>query len=990
MQSIINLFKDNDKEPNIEDKKIEDNLDYIQTTSLKQGNEFINYQNKIQTNLEKNNEEQVINENFDTMNSNSNLAKKSYDILNKTKISIQNQKTINNLQREYNKTLVEYQLLLSKLSNSTSDYINRVNPNNKYLNKNIKFTTGELAYVTNQGVVKKLPQNMNTDQKNFYDNMSGCPKLANFISVNIPWKTEYDVPGTKISTVPVLISGTPYTFNQSCGNEGSSIYVDNILNDKTSTYLGCYQDNQDARTMTFIGGEPKIININLVNGNFSQPSIPNNSFKYITSPSTVPGWNFNGAILVNNSDAWGFKKPYPYGNQCAVLQKTQSISQSVYLPVGNYVISFSAIGRNCCDGSGLGNPLNIQINYSTYFKKITTIIPPVDKWQNYLFQFTIEQTPNNAITFAGTWTSGDRSTAIQNVKIVNSGSNVVDGSYTYETCKQSAIDSGFKYFALQAANPLNGKGYCAVSNDLITPTSKGISMVVSGAIPLWSSNTTNKGAMSAGLANNGSLSVYDAAGAAIFQTPNNIKLPTNFVGCYADKEKRAMSQWVTGNYTFEQCQQQAKNNNKQYFGLQFPVNPPYAQCFLSNSLSETTQYGLAKNCQNINGTQYGMSWSNAVYNNTPNINYFLVLQDDGNMVIYRGSGPNDNQGLIWSTNTTGKKQKPDPKYTADKGKYGKNWVGIGATLAVGDFIGSNDGSTYLIMQSDGNLVLYTSTTDINCKKMNDGNMGGGINANALNKLNQVGDPSLIGKVAYVNQDSVLFNYNPNNISLSDLYIEMKGFNSAGNDIPSSSFGNATLNGCKVACNSNKQCYGFVFDKQNNVCYPKNKSMYPNSSKTPNPQTDLYMRKPMLVNTPIGISGQLSNVDTIKYKNYKTSNKIISGDFGLRNATSLEKQQVDNLKTRLDLITKQISDLSGTLHTNDLSVTGQSLTDTSSLFGLISNTNNNINLINSFNTNMDNILKDSDIALLYENYNYLFWSILATGTVIVSLNIMNKS
>lgn len=989
MQSIIDLFKDKDSEkPDKIISNIIDNSDNIQTTSLKQGSEFMNYQYKIQTNLEKN-EENIITENFDTINSSSNLAKNSNDILNKTKISLQNQKTINDLQRQYNKTLVEYQLLLSKLSNSTSDYINRINPNNKYLNKNIKFTSGEMAYVTNQGIVKKLPQNMNADQQNFYNNSSGCPKLTNFISVNIPWKTDYDIPGTKIPTKPILLSGTPYAFNQSCGNEGSSIYVDQILNDKTSTYLGCYQDNQESRTMSFIGGEPKTININFVNGNFSQPSLSNNTFKYITSSSEVPGWNFNGAALVNNSDAWAFKKPYPYGNQCVVLQKTQSISQSAYLPLGNYIVTFSAIGRNCCDGSGLGNPIDVQINYSTYFKKITTVIPPVDKWQNYSFQFTIEQTPSNALTFAGTWSASDRSTAIQNIKIVNNGSNLVNGNYTYQTCKQSAIDSGYRYFALQSANPLTGKGYCAVSNDLIAPTSKGISMVVSGTIPLWSSNTVNKGAISAGLANNGSLSLYTSTGAVIFQTPNNIKVVPNYMGCYGDSGNRAMPQYV-GDMTYDQCFQQAKTKNQKYFGLQYAINPPVAQCFLSNDIGSTTKYGLAGNCRNVNGTQYGMAWSNAVYNTSPDVNCFLILQDDGNMVIYRGSGPNDNQGVIWSSNTAGKKQKPDPKYTANKGKYGKNWVGIGATLAVGDFIGSNDGSTYLIMQNDGNLVLYTSTTDINCKKMNDGNMGGGINANALNKLNQVGDPSLIGKVAYVDQDSVLYNYSPNNIALSDLYIEMKDFDSAGNDIPSSSFGNATLNGCKTACNSNKQCYGFVFDKQNKVCYPKNKSMYPNSSKNSNPQTDLYMRKPMLINTPIGISGELSNVDSVKFKNYKKTDKIISGQFGLRNATALEKQQVENLKTRLDLISKQITDLSGTLHTNDLSVTGQSLTDTNSLFGLVNNTKKNIDSINIFNTNMDNILKDSDIALLYENYNYLFWSILATGTVIVSLNVMNKS
>ena len=36
-----------------------------------------------------------------------------------------------------------------------------------------------------------------------------------------------------------------------------------------------------------------------------------------------------------------------------------------------------------------------------------------------------------------------------------------------------------------------------------------------------------------------------------------------------------------------------------------------------------------------------------------------------------------------------------------------------------------------------------------------------------------------------------------------------------------------------------------------------------------------------------------------------------------------------------------------------------------------------------------LLDDSDIAVLQKNYDYLFWSILATGTVVVAMNIVKK-
>jgi hypothetical protein len=40
-------------------------------------------------------------------------------------------------------------------------------------------------------------------------------------------------------------------------------------------------------------------------------------------------------------------------------------------------------------------------------------------------------------------------------------------------------------------------------------------------------------------------------------------------------------------------------------------------------------------------------------------------------------------------------------------------------------------------------------------------------------------------------------------------------------------------------------------------------------------------------------------------------------------------------------------------------------------------------------NISNIVKESDIKVLQENYGYMFWSILAIATVIVTMNIMRK-
>jgi hypothetical protein len=230
MQSIINLFQDSDNSNvKFEKDKVFDNSDdsdkFILSHSLNQGNKFKNYQNKIQNNLEKS-DSLLIKEYFDNMSTSNDLTKESYNILEKTKITQQNKNMVDDLINQYNDTLIEFQTLTAKLSGSTTDYINRVNPNNMYLNKNIKFTTGELAHVTNQGIVKLLPQKMTTEEQNFFDNESGCPKITNFISLDIPWKTEYNTAGTKIPTKPSLVMGTPMTFKESCCYEGKNVYVD--------------------------------------------------------------------------------------------------------------------------------------------------------------------------------------------------------------------------------------------------------------------------------------------------------------------------------------------------------------------------------------------------------------------------------------------------------------------------------------------------------------------------------------------------------------------------------------------------------------------------------------------------------------------------------------------------------------------------------------------------------------------------------------------
>jgi hypothetical protein len=247
---------------------------------------------------------------------------------------------------------------------------------------------------------------------------------------------------------------------QSCGNEGQNIYVSKIVDQATAKYIGCYADNNPSKTMTYIGDDPttKKSKISIQNGNFSQPQIGKNSYKIISSSTEVPGWIFNGYLL-NNSTAYGYPMPYPNGNQCAAIQKRQTISQTLFLETGfQYTLSFFACGRKGSES----NEIFIEL-YTTDNKLVSTIYnfqPPVNNWVNYSVTFTVQNSQNYQLFFRGT-SRADRTTAIQNISLSGDAS-VGNGSYTYDMCKTEAIENGYKFFALQNINTVTNKVYCAV------------------------------------------------------------------------------------------------------------------------------------------------------------------------------------------------------------------------------------------------------------------------------------------------------------------------------------------------------------------------------------------------------------------------------------------------------------------------------------------------------------------------------------------------
>lgn len=986
MISISNMF------PSKESKEIVNKKDIIgPSPSLNQGKKFKKYQNKIEKNLEQNAILLSGKEGFSDMTNNSNsLTAKSNTIINNNNFSSQ-QQTIDNLRQEYKHALKEYQVLTTKISRDITGYVDRVNPNNPYLNKTIRFTTGHICYVTNQGVVKYIPSTEIWNSVNI-------PK--NYVDIGIPWQNKYSTPGTTIRTNPPLVSGTFMKMGQSIGAEGTNVFVNELLpSNLTPSYKGCYAANSNNDNMTFLGGSPPPLNMATIeNGTFSQPALANNTFKYIRSSSQVPGWYFGGPALINNSSAWGYPMPYPGGNQCVSIQGLTNINTILNLNTGvNYTVTFSGCSRNCCNKPNVGNPINIQLytNLNAFISTIASITPPINSWTNYTYTFTVPTTETYKLKFAGTNSQGDQSTAIANVSL-NSVASSSDGNYKFDDCKQAAITNGYRYFGLQNVNLSTGNGYCAVSNSEPAVTQFGTSTIVSKLITLWSSNTADQTGNTATLDGVGSIQLLDSGGTIIFSTPVPDSVQSSadpYIGCYSYGTKNIPQ--IAKNYTYtpNECMDVAVDQGALYVGYGGGArDDKIKRCFAFSTLEEAKMDGVSKNCKNPNGGNRAASIYATSNANSTGSSY-LILQDDGNMCIYSGTGPNDNQGLIWQSETNGKQQQPNPNVVATKGKFGKNWMASGSSLAAGDFVGSTDGSISLVMQSDGNLVLYTYQMDTNCQKMSDGNMGGGLGANAAYDMGVTAITGNMGKLGFVDSDSNLYTYPSTNQVYTDSYRKIEGIETAGNDIPGAAFGGATVDSCQQACNSNPDCAGFDMPFNGTFCYPKTNAMFPfGGPSNINPTTNLYVRGRQPSSLPLGVGQNTNNIDTIMYKNYINKGDVGS-QYGLANATTTEKQQLEQLQSRMNLLTSQINDLTGKFQSGSNMAEQQSYDNNKGIYdyaNVINTTNKKIiGVAGQTSGNIQNILKDSDIVVLQKNYDYLFWSILATGTVLLAMNVAKK-
>ena len=250
------------------------------------------------------------------------------------------------------------------------------------------------------------------------------------------------------------------------------------------------------------------------------------------------------------------------------------------------------------------------------------------------------------------------------------------------------------------------------------------------------------------------------------------------------------------------------------------------------------------------------------------------------------------------------------------------------------------------------------------------------------------------KIGYIDSNGLLSEYDESMIKMTDQYKIKKNTDSTGNDFGGMPMENSNVEQCKEACSTNETCGGFVFDNTNNNCWLKNKNIY-SGSRDSYDGLDLYLRIPRIEND-ISCSKQITEIDTAAWSNYKKSDRNMTKDTicGLAKVTDSSMVVKDDLKTQIADIAKEIID--------KINILGNSTTELdSNLEETKTELLNSVDRYKKINeeysknketyaVNISGILNDSDNIVLQENYNYMFWSILAIGCIIIIMNLRKNA
>jgi hypothetical protein len=576
------------------------------------------------------------------------------------------------------------------------------------------------------------------------------------------------------------------------------------------------------------------------------------------------------------------------------------------------------------------------------------------------------------------------------------------GYTTFDKCQLYASNNGYSYFGLQNVRS-DGTATCYLSNDINTIKSYGDATNKTNSIAIWASNTSGSGSTLCYINNDGRVVLKNAAGEILWQSSNSLSNCVNG----GNINKDSLTATYGGNCNGKKYKVTQGNSTNKVKEL---ISNDKSQSLIS--ISNSTFGDPAPGCKKGWDTAYqcGTAWKsthlnyaegqNFIYDCSEEIkqcSFYLNLQNDGNMCLYNGIEPSSTNKIIWCSSTNGKQGSKNSDWVSSKGKFGRSYLKLNESLGVNEWIGSDDGSLKLIMQTDGNLVLYASQLTNGCKQINNLNYGQN-EVNAVYKINEKGNDKLLGKMGYITENSQLKEYPDSMIGFVNDYQIFENSDSLNNNIDTIISKN--MDECKSKCNANDNCAGYVYQQSSQTCWLKNRLTYPKAEKSYNKDTILGVRN-RAIKSSSTCRKNINNIDTIQYGNYnKIDNMTSDTSCGKPIISQNDKIEYDNIKNELSNLGKDIANKMEELYNRDNNITKTFNSNNAKFKQDIENyklTNLRINKELSYNNiegmktmnDINGMLNDTDLQVLQSNYNYVMWSILAVGILTITINTMSK-
>lgn len=1019
----------------------------FKNVSLDQGKKFTNYQKKtVNTNKNKSNNKKDNIVNVEGFNI---LDKQGNRDIRDAEVTQSELEEVNTMKDKFQILFKKYSEINNAINMETSDNIDRISSSNPYLGKNIVFTNNYVCYVTRQGIAKLYPS---IDVFEQTSGKNGCPREK--INLNIPWLNEYNIKGTIIPTTPPLITGTPMTIGQACGFEGTNIYSTKFDEDIDSTYFGCYRNiPEDLKQVSLV---PIMSAANAVdNYKTSASSIwaDNNNLygpwrAFDENPDTF--WSSGG----NSSNLYDPRTgAYKGNNSINIIDKSNNskkiMGETLTLEIlsGSGVIlnSYSILPRQDNDlfltrspntwylvGKMNNEWYEVDFKTKQNFNKNSRLFYTFSRNRYTAFMLVITNVGNN------NQTSDRYCVHIADFKIVvndlEQAPAMSDTEYlgytTLDACKKYAYENDYKYFGMQDYNINTGLSACVVSNDLTKSIEYGDGTNISRNIPIWSTKTGGTSANQLYVSAEGQLLLMDSNDGTIYwKSPDgpaeceiggSLNIDT-IVASYGTNcngirdynvsvgnvTERVKKQLRSKRYNPEPPDSNGVKTSYNIFTNAYELGgDPAVGCWKDFSLS----YSCGNKAKSLNNPKTeGQIVNVQCPPATSRCTFFLKILDDGNMVLTQdNSTKNMPDNEIWSSNTSGQSRRPNSKWSAENSKFGKNFIKTGEGLSIGDWIGSSNGSAFLKLESDGNLVLYTSDTDAGCFKQQN-TIYGTSGINAIYQINNPQDQNYIGKLAYVDEDTNVREYSGNILIDSTDYILFKDYNSPGNIIEQ--LNNVSIKDVMEACNKNDLCGGFLYNSKEKTGWLKNKEIFPRGSKQYIPERGFVLGvKKMQVRKKTPCNKNTTDVSVSTLKKFPVGLPITKEDqcysMFLSQKTMLE---FDKVKNELSILGKDLFDKMEKLYNKDKNIhrkfgmNEKQFKQNLELYRNIEKiVRENITALeinhyyyniegmqNLTDDDIEGMLTDTELRVLQENYSYFLWTILAVGTVAATIHAFKR-